>query len=80
MNAYTVRFLARCPANGIHISYCLRMETVDVIRVEALTAAVHGIGEGFHEAIADDLARRFGGRQTLTAEHHGVHIETTRAP
>jgi hypothetical protein len=32
----------------------------------------------YHENIADDLAAKFGGRQCLTAHHHGVDIETVR--
>jgi len=78
VNIYRVEFFAKCPVNGIRIKYLLRIETTRVIRVESLLAAAEDIGGGYHEAIADDLASLFPGRQTLTAEHHGVHIETTR--
>lgn len=79
MNAYTVNFYAACPNNGIRISYRLRIETAEVISVEELIAAVESHDEGYHEELADQLLARFGGRQTMTADHHGVTIETVRA-
>lgn len=77
MNAYTVEFFACCPNNGIRIKYRLRIETTDVIPVEQI-AAVVDTEDGFHEEIADRMLARFGGRQVMTADHHGVQIETTR--
>lgn len=79
MNAYTTEFFANCPNNGIRIKYRLRIETRYVIPVEQITAKVESISEGFHEEVADELLRTFGGVQTLTADHHGVTIETIRA-
>lgn len=79
MNAYTTEFFSNRPNNGLRIRYRLRIETREVIPVEQITAAVESVSEGFHEGIADDMLRRFGGVQTLTADHHGVTIETTRA-
>lgn len=77
MNAYTVEFFACCPNNGIRIKYRLRIETAEVIPVEQIAAAVDA-EDGFHEEIADRMFARFGGRQVMTADHHGVQIETTR--
>lgn len=79
MNAYSTKFFANCPNNGIRIEYSLRIETRDQIMVEDILSALDAIGEGFHEEIADDLLKRFGGVQKLVADHHGVTVETTRA-
>lgn len=78
MNAYTTEFFANCPNNGLRIKYRLRIETSETIPVEQVTAKVESISEGFHEEVADELLAAFGGKQTLTADHHGVTIETTR--
>ena len=78
MNAYTVEFFAQCPNNGLRIKYSLRVETSDVIPVEQIIAAVESVGEGYHEELADEMLGRFGGLQTMIADHHGVTIETTR--
>lgn len=77
MNSYRVEFFAACPSNGARIHYRLRLDTSAVVMVEDILAAVSS-AHGYHEAIADGLSLQFGGRQTLTAEHHGVTIETTR--
>ncbi len=78
MNAYTTEFFARCPNNGLRIKYRLRIETGAVIPVEQIIAKVEGLPDAYHEELADDLLLSFGGVQTLTADHHGVTIETTR--
>lgn len=78
MNAYSTEFFAECPNNGVRIKYRLRIETHDTLSVEEILAAVADIEEGFHEEVADTMFLRFGGVQTLIAEHHGVTIETTR--
>ena len=77
MNIYTTEFFAKCPNNGIRIKYQLRIEAEGVIPVEEILAAVDRFREGFHESLADALST-LGGRQTLTADHHGVTIETVR--
>lgn len=79
MNAYTTEFFATCPNGGARIKYRLRIETRDMLMAEDIIAALEATYEGFHEEIADDLLKRFGGVQTLVADHHGVTIETTRA-
>lgn len=80
MNAYTTEFFTNCPNNGIRIKYRLRIERRDeeLIPVEQIVAAVEAEDEGFHEEIADRMLARFGGTQTLVADHHGVTIETVR--
>lgn len=78
MNTYRAEFHARCPANGARIHYRWTLATDKVVRVETINDALEAITRGFHEDIANDLHRAFGGQQTLIAEHHGVHIETTR--
>jgi hypothetical protein len=79
LNAYTTEFFSNCPNNGLRIKYRLRIESREIIPVEQITAKVESISEGFHEEVADELLVAFGGVQTLTADHHGVTIETTRA-
>lgn len=49
-----------------------------MIPVEHIVTATMLIKQGFHEQIADELHRRFGGRQVLQAHHHGVDIQTIR--
>jgi len=78
-NRYSHQFVAACPNNGMQIIYNLVIETADkMIQVEHITTATALIKQGFHEQIADELHRRFGGLQTLRAHHHGVDIETVR--
>lgn len=78
MNIYRADFHARCPVNGARIHYHWTLQTDAVVSVESINDALEEIRRGFHEDIANDLHRAFGGRQILTAEHHGVHIETER--
>jgi hypothetical protein len=80
MNKYSRIFVAACPNNGESIIYDLTIETSAdrVIQVEHILTATALIKRGFHEQIADELHRRFGGRQVLRAHHHGVDIETVR--
>lgn len=79
LNKYRTEFFARCPANGIRIKYTLVIETTKTIRVELIVSRIEVIREGFHEALADELHAAFGGKQTLTADHHSVVIETERS-
>lgn len=77
MNIYTQCFRARCPTNGRSVDYVLTIESPRMIMVEELQGAVSEI-EGYHEEIADQLLRLFGGRQRLVAHHHGTDVETVR--
>lgn len=78
MNIYRHQFVSLCPNNDLPIVYSLEIETEKVIYVEHITTATALHKKAFHEAIADDLLARFGGKQVLKAHHHGVDIETTR--
>ena len=78
LNAYTTEFFCNCPNNGIRIKYRWCVETDRTLRVEEIIATVELLDDKFHEELADELVSSFGGKQTLTAEHHGVTIETTR--
>lgn len=78
MNVYTTRFFSICPNNGGRIEYEVSIESEKVIQVEDIIDAVMLFDRGFHEEIADQLFREFGGRQTLTADHHGVTIRSNR--
>lgn len=78
MNIYECTFKALCPVNKAEITYHLRISTKTVIMVEELLAFTATLSEGFHEEFADILLKRFGGQQTMYAEHHGVGITTDR--
>jgi hypothetical protein len=79
LNVYRHHFYGRCPTNGVRVSYSLTIKSNEVIPVEQILAATDSLDDRFHEEIADEMIARFGGTQTLEAEHHGVHIETLRA-
>lgn len=78
-NNYQVEFFSWCPVNNIRITYTLNIKTENTIFVEDILKSVNSIDKEFHENIADDLFKVFGGHQTLEAEHHGVYIKTLRA-
>lgn len=78
MNIYRHRFIAKCPHNGAPILYSLEIETDELIHVEHIVTACALVDSGFHEEIADSLSKRFSGRHTIKAHHHGVDVETRR--
>lgn len=78
MNRYKIKFNAICPVNGDAIEYSLTIEAIKMISAESLKEAVDECANGFHEAFADKLHAKFGGRQFMTAIHGGVLIETER--
>jgi hypothetical protein len=78
VNIYRYEFVSVCPNNGAAIIYALEIATDRAIYVEHIKTAAALHKQAFHEAIADDLFQRFGGKQTLKAHHHGVDIETRR--
>jgi hypothetical protein len=75
---YKHRFICRCPNNSRPIDYEWTIEIAEVIAVEDIVATAKGYARSFHEAMADELYKLFGGRQILRAHHHGVDIETVR--
>jgi hypothetical protein len=79
VNTYRTTFFAQCPVNSVRIKYDLQIATRSVIAVERILEFIAGLQSGFHEAFADQLLQQFGGQQTLTADHHGVTIETNRS-
>jgi hypothetical protein len=78
MNRYDHTFAATCPNDSRTIIYHLTIKTEDMVKVEDIEAACF-FGTAYHEAIADRLIEKFGGRQTIRAMHQGVHIKTTRS-
>lgn len=78
MNTYQYEFTASCPSDGDLIRYALRIESRSMIKAEEIVAACKFTGPVYHEDLADRLARRFGGRQTILARHRGVLIQTVR--
>lgn len=79
MNTYSTEFFALCPTNNVRIKYTLTIVSDRVIMVEDIIDEVTLHDRGYHEEIADQLHRVFGGTQTLVAEHHGVTIVTSRS-
>lgn len=80
VNIYEREFVAACPNNGEPITYQLMIckPMGERIFVEEIVAATDMIEVGYHEDIADSLLNDFGGKQILSAHHHGVTIETIR--
>jgi len=79
LNTYQTKFFCLCPVNRVRIEYALTIRTRNMVPVEEILATVESYTEGYHEEIADELLKRFGGHQLLRAEHHGVTIETERS-
>ena len=78
VNRYDHTFSAVCPSDGAAIIYHLTIATDEVIMAERIVKACRFDQPQFHEALANNLAKKFSGEQTLTAMHQGVHITTTR--
>lgn len=78
MNRYKVKFQAVCPVNNDVIEYSLEIQTHAMIQVEHICGAVADCKKGFHEAFADLLHQKFGGKQIMIAVHGGVVVETER--
>lgn len=78
MNIYRHQFVSHCPNNDRPIIYSLEIETDSVIQVEHIVTACALHKRAYHEAIADELHQRFGGKHVLRAHHHGVDITTVR--
>lgn len=77
MNIYTQRFRAKCPQTERSVDYVLTIESPRMIMVEEIQHIVGDI-HGYHEELADQLLKCFGGRQRLVAHHHGTDVETIR--
>jgi hypothetical protein len=78
MNIYRHTFTAVCPSDGDTIIYSIEIRSLAVVMVEHIRTATALIKSGYHERIADELAERLGGDQTIKAVHQGVEIETVR--
>ena len=78
MNKYKTKFTSVCPVNHKQITYELEIKHTDKILVEDILETISKLLIGYHENIADELFKKFGGEQILIANHHGVFIETER--
>ncbi|TGV26370.1 hypothetical protein [Mesorhizobium sp. M4B.F.Ca.ET.143.01.1.1] len=78
MNTYSHQFYARCPGSGDTIEYSLKLETGRTVMVEDIEKECSFPEPAYHEDIANKLAKIFGGRQTISAYHGCIHIETVR--
>lgn len=80
LNRYKTEFFCECPINNIRIHYFVEIETEEIIAVEELIDYINEhYKSGWHEHIADDLHTKFGGTQTMRADHHSVTITTHRS-
>jgi hypothetical protein len=79
VNCYRYTFAATCPMNGEAIIYTLELRSPERIMVEHIKTACALHKKGFHEDIAADLHARFPVELTLSANHHGVTIESRLA-
>lgn len=79
MNIYRHEFWTKCPNNGQLIGYKFELQTSERFMVERIVEDCKRFKEGFHEDIADQLLKMYGGHQVLKAFHHGVEIETFRS-
>lgn len=80
MNRYDHTFSALCPSDGATVIYHLCLKTEAVVMAENITTACQFSTPKYHEALADELHAKFGGKQKISALHQGVHITTTRGP
>ncbi|TWI48026.1 hypothetical protein IQ22_04219 [Pseudomonas duriflava] len=79
INIYRHTFVATCPSDAEQIIYKLEIKTPEMLMVEHIRTATALIKKGYHEAIADELHRRFGGDHRMVATHQGVEVETIRS-
>lgn len=77
MNQYAHTFVVECPSNAVRVQYTLTLTTPGRVMVEDIVEAC-SVARAYHEELADTLYARFGGRQVMSAFHHGVWITTTR--
>lgn len=78
MNRYDYQFAATCPADGATIIYHLTIKTKAVVMAEDIVAACRFEAPVFHEALADTLFDKLGGKQKVRAVHQSVRITTVR--
>lgn len=78
MNKYQTKFVIECITNQKPIMYRLTIVTHETIIVEELLEFIKKLKTNYHEKIADELFKKFGGKQTMIANHHGVLIKTKR--
>jgi hypothetical protein len=78
VNIYRRTFYCKCPNNSQLIEYHFELMTDKMVQVEDIVEFCDTFDIGYHEAIAEKLVGRFGGRQVLKAHHHGVDVETRR--
>lgn len=80
MNIYRVNFSCLCAKNSDAIQYSMEIASERMIFVEDILSALseYKSKSAYHEPMADQLYRKLGGRQVITANHGGIEIETRR--
>ena len=78
MNTYKYNFEIECPNNSQRIAYRVEITVDRVIMAENIVSFFLSYTAAYHEEIADASYETFGGYQVISAQHHGVDIETRR--
>ena len=78
MNIYSYGFNCICPNDSNIIYYTIKIKSQKMIMIERIKKHCGKYKKQYHEAIADDLFKKFGGKQTVTATHKNVKIKTVR--
>ena len=77
MNIYGYTFWVKCPNDSAEIEYTLLIEHDQMIMVEDIIAACR-FPASYQEEIADKLHELLPGKISISAEHQGVEVTTTR--
>ena len=77
MNIYGYTFKVRCPNDDAEIEYTLLIQHNEMILVEDIIKACK-FPPSYQEDIADKLRELLPGKISISAEHQGVEVTTTR--
>ena len=77
MNIYGYTFTCKCPNDDAEIEYTLIIQHNEMILVEDIIKACK-FPAAYQEDIADKLREVLPGKISLSAEHQGVEVTTTR--
>ena len=77
MNIYGYTFMCKCPNDDAEIEYTLLIQHDEMILVEDIIKACK-FPASYQEEIADKLRKLLPGKISVSAEHQGVEVTTTR--
>ena len=78
MNIYQYQFSVICPNDNEKIVFDLNIESKKTIFVEHIKEFLAPRTVAFQEDLAEELYRKFAGRQTIKAIHQGILVTTIR--